>query len=208
MMESETKIRNSHTNEFVKATNLETNEVKFFKNGIDASCEIGCSHVLVYKALRNQGAQVDGWKLEYISKDDPQCATFKKELEDRRRDLRKSFVEHVREQMRKRKQFVEGEKAQRKAEHDEIVRTLRGYLSALGENIRNQLESEAIEYRQAFSQYHAIVQKTMDGEFVRQWDSAHQAEKETNIKNIRQVVLGLRQSAGGYKWEFLVQQEE
>ena len=52
MMESETKKRTNHKNEFVKATNLETNEVKFFKNGIDASCEIGCSHVLVYKALK------------------------------------------------------------------------------------------------------------------------------------------------------------
>lgn len=52
--------------------------------------------------------------------------------------------------------------------------------------------------------YHAIVQLTMDGEKVREWNSAHQAEKATNIKNIRQVVLGLRKSAGGYRWEFLV----
>ena len=44
----------------------------------------------------------------------------------------------------------------------------------------------------------------MDGEKVREWDSAYQAERETNIKNIRQVVLGLRTSAGGYRWEFLV----
>ena len=44
----------------------------------------------------------------------------------------------------------------------------------------------------------------MDGEVVEKWDSAYQAEKETNIKNIRQVVLGLRTSAGGYRWEFLV----
>ena len=44
----------------------------------------------------------------------------------------------------------------------------------------------------------------MEGEVVREWDSAYQAEKETNIKNIRQVVLGLRKSAGGYRWEFLV----
>ena len=85
--------------------------------------------------------------MEYISKDDPQCDEFKKEIEDRRRDLRHSFVEYVREQMRKRKQFVEGEKAQRKLEHDEIVRTLRGYLSALVDNIRSQLKSEALEYR-------------------------------------------------------------
>ena len=45
---------------------------------------------------------------------------------------------------------------------------------------------------------------TMDGEVVAKWDSAYQAEQETNIKNIRQVVLGVRESAGGYRWEFLV----
>ena len=52
-MENETKKRTTHKNEFVKATNLETNEVRFFKNGMEASREIGCSHVLVYKALKN-----------------------------------------------------------------------------------------------------------------------------------------------------------
>ncbi len=52
MMEIETHKRTNHKNEFVKATNLETNEVKFFKNGMDASREIGCSHVLAYNALK------------------------------------------------------------------------------------------------------------------------------------------------------------
>ncbi len=50
-MESETKKRTSHKNEFVKLTNLETNEVKFFKNGMEAAREIGCSHTLAYNVL-------------------------------------------------------------------------------------------------------------------------------------------------------------
>ncbi len=33
--------------------------------------------------------------MEYISKDDPQCETFKKEIEDKIRDLRKSLVEYA-----------------------------------------------------------------------------------------------------------------
>ena len=77
-MESETKKRTTHKNEFVKLTNLETNEVKFFKNGMEASREIGCPHTLVYKALNNQGEEKGTWKLEYISKDDPQCDEYKK----------------------------------------------------------------------------------------------------------------------------------
>ena len=87
-MESETQKRNSHKNEFVKATNLETNEVKFFKNGMEVAREIGCPHTLVYKALRNEGEEEGNWKVEYISKDDPQCDEFKKEIEDRKRSIR------------------------------------------------------------------------------------------------------------------------
>ena len=67
--------------------------------------------------------------MEYISKDDPQCANFKKELEDKMRDLRKSLVEYVRDYMLKRKEFVEGEKAKRKAKHDELVRAVRSMAS-------------------------------------------------------------------------------
>ena len=52
MMENETQKRMNHKNEFVKATNA-NGEVKFFKNGMEASRELGCSHILVYKALKN-----------------------------------------------------------------------------------------------------------------------------------------------------------
>ena len=85
----------SHKDEFVKATNIETSEVKFFKNGMDASRGIGCSHVLAYKVLKNEVAMARGWRLEYISKDDPQCETFKKENEDRIGKLRQSLVDYA-----------------------------------------------------------------------------------------------------------------
>lgn len=203
-MESETKKRTSHKNEFVKATNAQTNEVKFFKNGMEASRELGCSHTLVYKALNNQGKEKGVWKLEYISKDDPQCDEYKKQIEDRIRDTRKSLVEFAHNQMLKRKEFVEGEKAKRKAQHDELVRAVRSMASCALQSLKEQLQEEAQDYKQTFANYHAIVQLTMDGEIVAKWDSAYQAEKETNIKNIREVALGLRESAGGYRWEFLV----
>jgi hypothetical protein len=51
-MKSKKQKRTNHKDCFVKATNA-NGEVKFFKNGMDASREIGCSHVLVYKALNN-----------------------------------------------------------------------------------------------------------------------------------------------------------
>ena len=35
--------------------------------------------------------------MEYISKDDPQCETFKKEIEDRIHDVRQSLVDYAHE---------------------------------------------------------------------------------------------------------------
>ena len=105
--------------------------------------------------------------MEYISKDDPQCADFKKEIEDRIRDTRKMLVEYVRDQMRKRNELIQEAKAQRKAEHDETIRTLRGFVASVLESLKTQLECEAYDYKETFASYHAIVQKTMDGEFVR-----------------------------------------
>ena len=96
-MEAQSEKHTSHKDEFVKATNIETSEVKFYKNGMDASRGIGCSHVLIYKVLKNEVAMARGWRLEYVSKNDPQCETFKKEIEDRIRKLRQSLVEYAHE---------------------------------------------------------------------------------------------------------------
>lgn len=49
--------------------------------------------------------------------------------------------------MDKRREFIKDVKAQRKARHDEIVRTLRGMIASLIESLKNQLAYEAGEYR-------------------------------------------------------------
>ena len=95
-MKSKKQKRTNHKDCFVKATNA-NGEVKFFKNGMEASRELGCSHILVYKALNNQGKEKGVWKLEDISKDDPQCDEYKKQIEDRIRDTRKMLVDYVRD---------------------------------------------------------------------------------------------------------------
>lgn len=49
------------------------------------------------------------------------------------------------------------------------------------------------------------AQYTLNGEFIKLWDSAAQAGRELNIqaRNIRQVCDKQRKTAGGYKWEYL-----
>ena len=96
-MEAQSETRTSHKGEFVKATNVESGEVKFYKNGMEASREIGCSHVLAYKVLKNELGLARGWRLEYIDKDDPQCTKYKRILETRMRNIRQSLVEYAHE---------------------------------------------------------------------------------------------------------------
>ena len=67
--------------------------------------------------------------MEYVSKDDPQCEGFKKGIEDRIRSLRQSLVEYAHDQMLKRKAYVEGEKAKRKAKHDMLVGAVRSMVA-------------------------------------------------------------------------------
>lgn len=47
-----------------------------------------------------------------------------------------------------------------------------------------------------------ILQCDLDGNFIREWDSAIEIEKVLGIahQNIAQVVLNQRKTAGGYKW--------
>lgn len=50
-----------------------------------------------------------------------------------------------------------------------------------------------------------VVQLTMDGKYIRTWDSANVVEKELGIfgTNVCKVIRGLHSHAGGYKWMYL-----
>lgn len=50
-----------------------------------------------------------------------------------------------------------------------------------------------------------IVQLTMNGEFIREWECMHEPERELGItaSKICAVIKGHRKSCGGYKWVYL-----
>lgn len=51
-----------------------------------------------------------------------------------------------------------------------------------------------------------VKQMTMDGEFIRYWDSAAQASRELNISNVYRAANGTRKSVGGFRWEYVDQE--
>ena len=130
-MKTESHKRTTHKDSFVKATHILTGEVKFFKNGVDASIRIGCSRVLAYNVLKKKCERVHGWTLEYIPKDATECAGFKKEVEDRIQLQRQMVVDVIKNSVSERKQLIQDAKKLRKAEHDEIVGTLNAAMETI-----------------------------------------------------------------------------
>ena len=47
-----------------------------------------------------------------------------------------------------------------------------------------------------------ISQYTIDDEFIKTFESAAEAERQLNIKGIRNVCCGISKTAGGFKWKY------
>ena len=101
----------------MKATNVATGEVKFYESGAEAARGIGCKYAHAYTVLKKRGATVQGWALEYISQDDPQCATLRNEIERRIQAKRRDLVYKLLSVKRKMNDL----KARRKSRHDEMM---------------------------------------------------------------------------------------
>lgn len=46
-----------------------------------------------------------------------------------------------------------------------------------------------------------VIQKSLSGEFIKQWDSISEPTLKTGAPNISACCYGIRKSSGGYKWE-------
>lgn len=58
--------------------------------------------------------------------------------------------------------------------------------------------------RMALSKSKTVYQYTLDGEFVREWGSSHEIERELGIHNtlINRCANGKRKTTHGYKWSY------
>lgn len=48
-----------------------------------------------------------------------------------------------------------------------------------------------------------VAQFNKNNEFIRNWESIQQAQKELNISNISSCCYNFRKTSGGYKWKFV-----
>ena len=65
-MKSERHTHVTHEDKFVKAVNKSTGEVKYTFKASHMAKELGCSHVLVIKALRGDIQTAKGWRVQYL----------------------------------------------------------------------------------------------------------------------------------------------
>lgn len=68
-------------------------------------------------------------------------------------------------------------------------------------NLNNSGENNGM-YNKLPANAKRVIQKTLDGEFIKEWESAAAAKRELNIDNITAVCSGKRKSAGGFVWEW------
>ena len=80
----------------------------------------------------------------------------------------------------------------------EKVKIMRQRSEARKEYFRNKPLPVRLEARR-------IVQCSLDGEVVAEWKNTFSAQSSTGITNIRYALYGIKESAGGYKWHFLIE---
>lgn len=67
---------------------------------------------------------------------------------------------------------------------------------------KSHKEESLIKMRNNHPATKIVLQFTKDGEFIKEWQSANQAVKETGIGHIHKVAEGIRKTAGGYIWKY------
>jgi hypothetical protein len=63
-------------------------------------------------------------------------------------------------------------------------------------------EERLIKARDRNKQCRAVIQKTKEGEYVNEYRSIGEAERETKICTVNDCLYGRQKTAGGYCWEF------
>ena len=221
MMKSKNYKRTSHRDEFLKAVNVETSEVRFFKNGIQAAKELGCSHVLVYNAISGQiTTTAKGWKLSWVPRDAEEAQDFKNELDlkemqkellrtKKRIDAREARRALREEAKRMQKEVKRLQSLALKRERQEIADATQNEIANIRQRTRETLEQMKQRHEEEMKQLvwdsHAILQYTLDGQFVKEWRCASDAQEATGITNISKCLNGVSDHAGDYIWKWKVE---
>ena len=220
-MKSKNHKKTLHRSQYIKATNISTGEVRFFVNGPDFSNHVKCSKPLPYLALDGRASSAAGWRLEWISRDDPECEEFNaqvKERKERRAAERKAAMDAEREEERaKKKALKEKMKAQKdklRKQHKEMLRMLKEkYKRQMAESakttkeerekLKAQRAAEIEQARNALWERHIVLQCDLEGNIVAEYRTAKDAEESTGLKGIG-VAIRKGKPWRGFVWRYKI----
>lgn len=196
-MKSMNAVHTNHADELIKATNISTGEVRYFKNGREAAKGLSCSHVLIYNAIQGRiTTTAKGWKVCWVARDaDEGARKFTEELEQKKEQKLREMMEA--------KLKVKLARQELKRKMRESVKELqRAQLKSMRETMREEMRQLKEEQRKRTWERHAILQYGLDGSFIREWDTVAEAIRETGITTIAFCLKGNQKHAGGYVWKF------
>lgn len=111
----------------------------------------------------------------------------KLEARERKKELRAKMKEEAKELRRKQKELLRSAKERARAE-----------MRRLDDELREKQTTMVWDE-------HAVVQLTMDGQFVREYKCVADAIRETGLHTIRNCVKGVQDMAGGFIWKYKVE---
>lgn len=182
----------SHIHQFVKAE--KDGQVLYFKNGNKTAKGIGCSHVLVIKALRGDINTAKGWKLSYIDRGSEEGKNSNVDL------TLKSTVRRI-EKIDKRKEH----KVNRNIlKQHLLLDRMMDYYSAKARGETPEFNITEIR-EQVNADMRAIVQYDKNNNLVAVWKNAYEAMKTLGIYGIYDAIHNLKDEAGGFIWRYKIE---
>lgn len=219
-MKSQNHKSTKHGSEFVRATNLKTGEILYFKNGQTFAEFANCSHPLTYMALDGNISSARGWRLEWVDRDLPECEAIRIQVENERQAKEdEKEMEHqaklakAREETRIRKEAIRKKKEELNQQHKELILRLKAeQRRARMEDVvkKRQIKLKKRELKAQANkelwELHIVLQCDLDGNILREWRTARDAELETGIRGIG-VAIRNGKPFRGYIWKYKVPRE-
>jgi hypothetical protein len=130
-LKSENNMKTTHNEQMIRAENVSTGEVLYFRNGIDAARRLDCSTPFVYMALTGKTPLCKGHMLKWVGRDEEEAGKIMYEQE-RAKKLRLVQI----------KRAVLSEIRRRKKESWELIRKLSGLSVEERRNLKKQRTQE------------------------------------------------------------------
>jgi len=175
---------------------------------------------MAYMALDGSSNSAKGWKLEWVDRDLPECEAIRIQVENERKaHAEEKEMEYqaklakAREETKIRKEALRKKKEELNQQHKELILKMKAeQRRARMEDVvkRRQIKLKKRELKAQANkelwELHIVLQCDLNGNILREWRTARDAELETGIRGIG-VAIRNGKPFRGYIWKYKVPRE-